>query len=267
MDSIHPDPTPPLPPSLSEIRAQVARLEASHRSKGLPLSGRIIHVCHHLPIEIIRVVPPSAIEIGGILSPPMTPEFKPEDADPHTESHDAKWRIHARKAHTAMVSGMKSLSGTHEQLVVAWTGEILLQTQSQPTPILRTSTTLPSISAQLEPQAPPPPPEEKPYMVFGGEFTDDEKGELSAELAKYSEVEAEADQGGKLTYVPLYLPPDLSKGHYEGFCKKSKSPRDHADPSTLAAIPLSPLARLHGHRPIPRPPLAPLPPSKYPLCR
>jgi trehalose 6-phosphate synthase/phosphatase len=230
MDSMHPDPTPGPPPSLEEIRSQVARLEASHKARGLPLSGRIIHVCHHLPVEIIRVVPPSAIETGGILSPPMTPEFKPEDADPKMESVDARWRIHARTAHTAMISGMRSLSDSHENIVVAWTGEILLQTQSQPTPTTQSTSTFSSIAdgslaanGKKSPETEVPHKDEK-LMVFGGEFSPEEKKELQGELERFKEVEAEAGTEGTLTYVPVFLPSDVSKGHYEGFCKKSKPP-------------------------------------------
>lgn len=230
MDSIHPDPDPVTPPSLSEIRAQVARLEASHRAKGHALSGRIIHVCHHLPVEIVKIVPPSALEAGGLLSPPMTPEFKPEDAEYGVESSDAKWRIHSRTAHTAMVSGMKSLSETHEQIVVAWTGDVLLQTNPQPTPppsfMAKFVPAQANEGSDLTPSAPTlaSKSDEKPLMVFPGEFTDEEKQELNEELLKFGEIESQQDENGsKLSYVPVFLPNDVSKGHYEGFCKKSES--------------------------------------------
>ena len=241
MDSMHPDPEPVVPLSLDELRAQITKLEAAHKARGIPLSGRIIHVCHHLPVEIVRVVDPSALETGEYLSPPMTPEFKPEDADPKHESHDSRWRIHARTAHTAMISGMRSLSDSHENIVVAWTGEVLLQTQSQPTP---TSQPLPTFSSIAEewvggggqgatatPTAPSPapqiPPQEEKLKVFGGEFNEDEKKELQGELDRFREVEAAADTDGSLRYVPVFIPPDVSKGHYEGFCKKTLWPLFH----------------------------------------
>lgn len=230
---MHPDPAPAPPPSLEEIRSQVSRLEAAHKARGLPLSGRIIHVCHHLPVEIIRVVPQSAIENGGgVLSVPMTPEFKPEDADPKMESVDARWRIHARTAHTAMISGMRSLSDSHENIVVAWTGEILMQTVSQPTPTAQHVATFSSIADGLlngtnganenaNSRSNASTHDEK-LMVFGGEFSEEEKKELSGELERFKEVEAQAGTEGTLKYVPVFLPPDVSKGHYEGFCKKSE---------------------------------------------
>ena len=226
---MHPDPDPLPPPSLSEIRAQIARLEASHKSRGIALSGRIIHVCHHLPVEIVRVVPESNAENGGILSVPMTPEFKPEDHDPKMESVDAKWRIHARTAHTAMISGMRSLSESHENIVVAWTGDVLLQEVSQPTPTQQSTATFSSLADSLaapQQEANGNGPavsarDEKPLMVFGGEFSDQEKNELESELERFQEFETKGSDDGTLRYVPVFLPSEVSKGHYEGFCKKS----------------------------------------------
>lgn len=231
MDSMHPDPDPLPPPSLAEIRAQIARLEASHKSRGIALSGRIIHVCHHLPVEIVRVVPEASAETGGIHSVPMTPEFKPEDHDPKMESVDAKWRIHARTAHTAMISGMRSLSDSHENIVVAWTGDVLLQAVSQPTPTQQPTATFSSLAESLaapQQEANGNGPavgirDEKPLMVFGGEFDDQEKKDLESELERFQAFESkQGGDDGNLRYVPVFLPSDVSKGHYEGFCKKSK---------------------------------------------
>lgn len=235
MDSMIPDPDPLPPPSLPDLRAQIQRLESAHQAKGVSLSGRIIHVCHHLPVEIVKVVPGDSMTSGS-LAPPMTPEFKSEDEHPTVESKDAKWKIHARTAHPALISGMKSLSETHEQFVVAWTGDILLQPSSQTTPQLDSQArfqNLPSIAQRFEDNDTSPTTpngknraaeikDEKPLMVFGGEFTDEEKKELTGELKRFGQVETSRGEGG-LTYVPVFLPPDISKGHYEGFCKKSES--------------------------------------------
>ena len=229
---MHPDPDPLPPPSLSEIRAQISRLEASHKARGIALSGRIIHVCHHLPVEIVRVVPESSTETSsGILSVPMTPEFKPEDHDPRMESVDAKWRIHARTAHTAMISGMRSLSESHENIVVAWTGDVLLQTVSQPTPTQQPTATFSSLADSIAAPAQEANGngpaggvrDEKPLMVFGGEFDEQEKTDLENELERFQEFENRGGDDGTLRYVPVFLPSDVSKGHYEGFCKKSES--------------------------------------------
>lgn len=218
VDGMHPDPAPLPPPSLEDIRAQIQRLEAAHRSKGVQLSGRIIHVCHHLPVEIIKVVPQDALD--GMLLPPMTPEFKGEDAEPTVESHDSKWKIHGRTAHPSLVSGIKSLSDSHEQLVVAWTGEILLQTQSQPTP-RPTPQALPLSIAQVVDNGERPSIPSQPTMVHATELTPDEKREINTEIKRFAEVDN--SQGAtRVSYHPVFLPPDVSKGHYEGFCKKSE---------------------------------------------
>lgn len=243
MDAMLPDPEPTAPPSVEEIRAHVLRLEESLKAKNHVLSGRIIHVCHHLPVEIVRVVPAEHLETG-ILSPPMTPEFKSEDADARTESHDAKWRIHSRAGHTAMVSGMRSLSDTHEQLVVAWTGEVMLQSQTAPSPRPTTSTFSAlgmargnSFQGQnaggiaggvgagqgqgLKPDITPV--SEPTKKVFAGEFSEEEKKEVEKELERFTIVESEHEGQARMKYVPVFVPPAMSKGHYEQFCKKSES--------------------------------------------
>lgn len=224
---MHPDPEPAIPPTLEELQSQIQRLEDAHRAKGIPLSGRIIHVIHHLPVEIVRIVPAETLE-SGVLSPPMTPEFKHEDADATVESADLKWRIHARTAHPALVSGIKSLSDSHDQILVAWTGEVLLQPDTSASP-KASKTPLPSIASGLagSTEAPAPPPTENPFVVFGGEFNADEKREVEKELDRFTEVETEMEKGGRLKYLPVFLPPDVSKGHYEGFCKKTLWPLFH----------------------------------------
>lgn len=75
-------------PSLADIRAHVARLEDEHRAKGIPLSGRILHVCHYLPVTCALAaspLPPSAATTGaalnGIPSPPQTPPAGPTHLD------------------------------------------------------------------------------------------------------------------------------------------------------------------------------------------
>lgn len=214
---MHPDPSPPLPPSLDELRSQITRLEAAHKAKGLPLSGRIIHLCHHLPVEIVKFISQDAVDAQPPTPSlnPKTPEFKPEDAAATVESLDSKWKIHARRGHTAMISGMRSLSATHEQTVVAWTGEVLLA----PAPPLN-----PPASPEVEKgqNVPAVTADEPQLQVFAGEFGDAEKREIEKELGRFSDVEAEVEKG-KLSYVPVFVPPEVSKGHYEGYCKTSES--------------------------------------------
>lgn len=222
MDSMHPDPDPAPLPSLEDLREQVQRLEATHRERGLNLSGRIIHVCHHLPVEIVRVVQPSENGDGGLdglgLSSPITPEFK-EDTTTF-ESKNSKWKIHSRRGHTAMISGIRSLSASHEQLVVAWSGEVLLQpADPPPTPPRRDDAPKLLLEDTVELHAMA---SEPTLMVINAEFDKSEQQEIESELHQFSEVEAKVEPNGKLTYIPVFLPPDVSKGHYEGYCKTSR---------------------------------------------
>lgn len=69
---------------------------------------------------------------------------------------------------------------------------------------------------------PQPPPQQGSLMVFGGEFNEADQKEIASELDRFAEAEAKFDPTDRLKYIPVFLPPDVSKGHYEGFCKKSK---------------------------------------------
>ena len=65
--------------SLEQARQKIAVLEQQHRKAGIPLSGRIIHVCHYLPITATLI---SKNPMGnGVLSPPATPPTHPSDTD------------------------------------------------------------------------------------------------------------------------------------------------------------------------------------------
>lgn len=226
MPGNHPDPTPAPPPSLKDIREQVAHLEAMHRQRGLPLSGRIIHVCHHLPVEIKRMVNPNQ-EISHLTSP-ITPEFKPEGTSTTSESADAKWKIQSRQGHTAMVSGIRSLSESHEQLVVAWTGDIRIQpTGPPPTPHgVQPKLLLEEKDGVME-LHPLKADTEQPSMIYNGELAAEGQAEITCELKRFSDLEASIEPNGKLNYVPVFLPPDVSKGHYEGYCKTTLWPLFH----------------------------------------
>ncbi|BEJ18226.1 hypothetical protein CspHIS471_0705030 [Cutaneotrichosporon sp. HIS471] len=230
MDSMHPDPDSTPLPSLADLHEQVARLEAAHRERGLNLSGRIIHVCHQLPVEIVRVIQPTADGANGLdsiggLSSPITPDFKPEDSTTF-ESKNAKWKIHSRRGHTAMISGIRSLSLSHEQLVVGWSGEVLLQPADPPPtpPSRRTDHPKFLLEHTVELHARV---EDPPLMVSNGEFSSSEQQEIETELHHFSDLEAKQEPNGKLTYIPVFLPPDVSKGHYEGYCKTTLWPLFH----------------------------------------
>lgn len=133
MDSFHEPRRAPEPIHIEQVRASVRAHEDEHRAKGIPLSGRVIHVCHYLPITATL----HSSSKPAILSPPATPPPQASDIPPSPSdenNHGAvgeqegrpkpKWGLGARQGHAAMISGIKSLSATHEQVIVGWTGDI-----------------------------------------------------------------------------------------------------------------------------------------------
>ncbi|KAG6897969.1 hypothetical protein C0993_007209 [Termitomyces sp. T159_Od127] len=102
--------------SLDAVRADIRALEAHHAAAGIPLSGRVLHVCHYLPVTA------TLNTRAGVLSPPPTPPATPADVPPKP---DSIWTIAPRYGHAAMISGIQSLAATHEQLIIGWTGDIL----------------------------------------------------------------------------------------------------------------------------------------------
>jgi trehalose 6-phosphate synthase/phosphatase len=274
MDNMVPDPSPTLPLTIEEIQQQIDHLEQAHKEKGFPLSGRIIHVCHHLPVEITRVLtPPAPSESGrnspalsqdgfmspslrsgnnfsgGVLPPQRMEEFK----EPHSTTvvaSDSNWKLASRRGHTAMISGMRSLSSTHEQIVVAWTGDVLQEyakdnkrqnstvIPQRPTPrrlqSIAAPKTAPGVETLAEPSlvmgsSPTPPaeverslPVDEQVSVYLPELSEEEKKGLLSELDKFSDHEAQKDKAGKLSYAPVFVPREIAKGHYEGYCKTSK---------------------------------------------
>lgn len=295
MDKMVPDPTPLLPPSIPEIQQQIEHLEAAHRAKGHPLTGRIIHLCHHLPVEITRMLPApppdedaherevaaehehhtaeptgrdglgvgmtspltatppahlilpalplrgtaasfgaaQASGAGGVLSPPRTPEFKESESLTLSSSGrnpDVQWKLQARRGHTAMISGMRSLSSTHEQVVIAWTGDIMQQYENAPSPKVTQGPQAgdaPAAGASgngngngaasepvLAPGTPP--------QVYLPELNQMERQDLEKQLQVFSAYEQEKEGRGKLSYVPVFVGQEEAKGHYEGYCKTSE---------------------------------------------
>jgi len=94
-----------------------------------------------------------------------------------------------------MISGIRSLSHTHEQIILAWTGDIesgpIASTQRNPVPF----TTL----------------------------SEDDKTGLEAELSNYKSVIDVGEGKKKMHYVPVFLDDKIAHGHYEGYCKTSTS--------------------------------------------
>ncbi|KAG6806954.1 hypothetical protein H0H92_009390, partial [Tricholoma furcatifolium] len=108
--------------SLDAVRTEIADLQSHHTAAGIPLSGRVLHVCHYLPVTATLNSRP------GVLSPPPTPPIGPVDAPPKP---DSVWTIGPRYGHAAMISGIQSLAATHTQLIIGWTGDILSPTHNE----------------------------------------------------------------------------------------------------------------------------------------
>ncbi|KAJ7785336.1 trehalose 6-phosphate phosphatase [Mycena maculata] len=186
--------------SLDEVRQQVRALEADHRAAGIPLSGRVLHVCHYLPVSATLNNTP------GVLSPPATPPVKPSDA-PLTPpldstqiptisaSETAVWTLVPRYGHAAMISGIRSLAATHEQLIIGWTGDI--------------QSTVPGERVPTE------------------TVTESDRAALEEALKTYQPKESDPDDDRKTVYVPVWLDDQVAHGHYDGYCKQTLWPLFH----------------------------------------
>jgi trehalose 6-phosphate synthase/phosphatase len=94
-----------------------------------------------------------------------------------------------------MVSGIRSLSATHEQLIIGWTGDIETGIPGERVPTN-------SISQQ-------------------------DKDSLEVALATYTPREADPDDDKKTHYVPLWQDDKVAHGHYDGYCKTTLWPLFH----------------------------------------
>jgi hypothetical protein len=177
--------------SLEDVRAAVSQLEYAQRAKGVALSGRIVHVVHYLPV-ISAITNKSG---SSLLSPPVTPEprVSPSSMDyPERRplSTEPVWTLGPRSGHAAMISGIRSLSTTHEQVIIGWTGDIETGVEGQ---------TIPTDS-----------------------LTDTDKKALEDSLELYKNNEHE--EGSKpIIYKAVWLKDRIAHAHYEGYCKQSES--------------------------------------------
>lgn len=90
-----------------------------------------------------------------------------------------------------MVSGIKSLSSTHEQIVIGWTG-----------PVGKTPSTEEGATEEDETETVVSPAQAEA---------------LTSELEAFDEREGQ----GRVRNVPVWLDKEVAKGHYEGYCKTS----------------------------------------------
>ncbi|KIK68618.1 glycosyltransferase family 20 protein [Collybiopsis luxurians FD-317 M1] len=161
-------------PSLSEIRASIAQLEDRHRRNGVPLSGRILHVCHSLPVTCTL-----------------------NDKDPSCSTSSKRWTLGPRYGHAAMISGIRSLSATHDQLIVGWTGDI-------------------------------------ERVEGAGDASDADKAKLDELLANGGEIDDVHDSkdghvngSHHTSYVAVWMPSTVAHGYYDGYCKQILWPLFH----------------------------------------
>ncbi len=184
--------------SIDKVHEQIVNLEEEHRKNGIPLSGRIIHVCHYLPITAALIRPGN-----GVPSPPATPPSEPTDvlstetdkypqADSQTtEKQVAVWSLSPRYGHAAMISGIRSLSQSHEQVIVGWTGDIHSESGTEKVPV--------------------------------DTITQQERDEFEASLKEYHPKESDPDdeKDRKTNYIAVWLEDKVAHGHYDGYCKQS----------------------------------------------
>ncbi|KAG9310012.1 glycosyltransferase family 20 protein [Chiua virens] len=212
--------------SLDAVREQVRALEETHKPHGVQLSGRIVHVCHYLPV-VPTLINHSSPATAGVLSPPPSPPTlygdvpaSPNGDDAQAGQHQAssvpskRWKLAPRYGHAAMISGIRSLSATHDQLVVGWTGDIL----SLPSEGAASAEENPGSAGSVEHQIPS-------HLVSQAD-----KEALQTELVGYDEDgQGQGIEGnkGKLEYVPVWLEDKVAHGHYEGYCKTTLWPLFH----------------------------------------
>ncbi|KAF9457584.1 trehalose 6-phosphate phosphatase [Collybia nuda] len=176
--------------SIDHVRANIRQLEDQHRASGIPLSGRVLHVCHYLPVAA------TLNARAGVPSPPPTPPA--DDADLGRKDSAASaptWTLSPRYGHAAMISGIRSLSSTHEQVIVGWTGDI-----QSPTPNENVSSDTVSQEDRLA---------------------------LDEALSTYQPKESDPDDERKTVYVPVWLDDRVAHGHYDGYCKQTLWPLFH----------------------------------------
>ncbi|KAF5389624.1 hypothetical protein D9757_004178 [Collybiopsis confluens] len=161
-------------PSLSDIQASIAQLEDRHRRNGIPLTGRILHVCHSLPVTCTL-----------------------DDKEPSSSASSKRWSLGPRYGHAAMISGIRSLSATHDQIIVGWMGDIV-------------------------------------GGEGAGGVSDTDKECLEELLASGGDVDDGHDakdghaSGNHHTgYVAVWMPSAVAHGYYDGYCKQILWPLFH----------------------------------------
>ncbi|KAG2028213.1 hypothetical protein BDR03DRAFT_1030914 [Suillus americanus] len=205
--------------SLGAVRDHVRALEARHKANGVQLSGRIIHVCHYLPVTCTIT---STATKDGVLSPPPTPPRILADVPPSPSdelpplalpTQPERWKLTPRYGHSAMTSGIRSLSVTHEQVILGWTGDVLSPAappdgNSSPDGDVNPSTgeRVPSVRDRIP----------------SSRISQEDKDALDLELAHYTDKNGlEPESSKPISYLPLWMEDNVAHGHYDGYCKQS----------------------------------------------
>ncbi|KAF8343102.1 trehalose-6-phosphate phosphatase [Cantharellus anzutake] len=231
----HPDPPIPLIDSLDNLRVSISKLQEDHLSKGVPVSGRIIHVTHYIPIvaTLESNAPPTASTISehGVPTPPRTPDRERSltltpstvlDIPRPTSSLDErsveldgpKWSLRPRRGHSAMNSGIQSLCATHEQVIVGWTGD-LKKGPGSDVELSEENTSSATITTT---------------SIATGALTETDKAALEEKIASYQdpiEPSSSSASSKPLSYAPVWLNDATAHGHYDGYCKTTLWPLFH----------------------------------------
>jgi trehalose 6-phosphate synthase/phosphatase len=224
MDSFHEPRRVSEPIKLEDLTSDVLAREAEYRAKGISLSGRVLHVCHYLPIAATL----HSSSRPGIPSPPSTPPQQPSDIPPRSSEHPSsepashipenplqpKWSLSSRQGHAAMISGIRSLSTTHEQVIVGWIGDI------------ETPNTTSGMSNILFPLLIDLTDQMSRFSLAGDRIkvpstslSEQDKVSLEEAISNFKSD----DEDTKTTYVPLLLDDKVAHGHYDGYCKQSET--------------------------------------------
>ena len=106
-----------------------------------------------------------------------------------------------------MISGIRSLAGTHEQLIVGWTGDL-------------------GGDIHVAGHAPPMAGEKDKSRIPLKDIIPAERTELENELDRYKLAAADGteDDSGEskgTQLIPVWLDDKTAHGHYDGYCKTS----------------------------------------------
>jgi trehalose 6-phosphate synthase/phosphatase len=113
------------------------------------------------------------------------------------------WSLAARYGHAVMISGIRSLSSSHEQIVIGWTGDIA------PPPSSASASTSSVVTAGAD-------------KVPAYAISQADKAAFQDALDAYK-IDPEDDRGEKRAkYLPVWLDDKVAHGHYDGYCKQSE---------------------------------------------